>query len=420
MLAWTFYALLISGIAALAAAAAEQALRLCNLPARGAWAGAMVASVVLPLMAWFGGGPPAPSIVLPAVGVGEAVSALGGAVGGSTATGGGDAVAALDNLLVWCWGVTAGAGLLWLGLSALRLHRSLARTPTRSVGDVDVHLTEDEGPACWMIPGLRTCVLLPAWLWEVEPEQRRLAVAHEREHLRRGDSLLTVAGYVLVAVAPWNLPLWWHLRRLRRAVEVDCDARVLNAGADPRSYGDLLLTVGGRANGPAWTALPLSNKGSQLEDRIRYMTAHPPERRGVRVAVFAVTALVSAIVACETEPPGPSGTAYANQQVSGQRPEFIPFDRAPKLQNADEVQQHLRDAYPERLRSEGVAGEAILWIYVSEEGEVLQSRIAEGSQHPALDQAAREVVGTMKFKPAMYEDEKTAVWLQQRVAIRAK
>ena len=42
---------------------------------------------------------------------------------------------------------------------------------------------------------------------------------------------------------PWNLALWWHLRRLRLAVEMDCDSRVVGALGDARAYGELLLKV---------------------------------------------------------------------------------------------------------------------------------------------------------------------------------
>ncbi|UUZ52386.1 hypothetical protein LP419_22985 [Massilia sp. H-1] len=44
----------------------------------------------------------------------------------------------------------------------------------------------------------------------------------------RDPQLLGLALLVLVAM-PWNLPMWWQLRRLRHAIEVDCDARVLAA-----------------------------------------------------------------------------------------------------------------------------------------------------------------------------------------------
>jgi len=37
-----------------------------------------------------------------------------------------------------------------------------------------------------------------------------------------------------------------QLRRLRCAIEVDCDARVLKAGHDTASYGETLIVVGQR------------------------------------------------------------------------------------------------------------------------------------------------------------------------------
>ena len=53
--------------------------------------------------------------------------------------------------------------------------------------------------------------------------------------------MLALAQLALL-VMPWNLALWWQIRRLRVAVELDCDARVLRSG-DVRFYGDLLLDV---------------------------------------------------------------------------------------------------------------------------------------------------------------------------------
>src|SRR5581483_4580876 len=63
--------------------------------------------------------------------------------------------------------------------------------------------------------------------------------------------LLLMATQLMVAVAPWNLPLWWQLRRFRFVVEVDCDRRVLKKGLDPVTYGEALLAVGQNSRYPA-------------------------------------------------------------------------------------------------------------------------------------------------------------------------
>jgi bla regulator protein blaR1 len=63
-------------------------------------------------------------------------------------------------------------------------------------------------------------------------------------HIAARDPWLLLLALAIVVAAPWNLPLWWELRRLRFAIEVDCDARVVSRGADVRTYGEVLLAVG--------------------------------------------------------------------------------------------------------------------------------------------------------------------------------
>ena len=59
------------------------------------------------------------------------------------------------------------------------------------------------------------------------------------EHVRTKDPLTLALGLAAVVVAPWNPLAWWQHRRLRDAVEVDCDRRVLSEGrnrAEPHSH----------------------------------------------------------------------------------------------------------------------------------------------------------------------------------------
>ena len=48
-----------------------------------------------------------------------------------------------------------------------------------------------------------------------DPAVRRLMLAHEEEHLHAKDPLLLLVASCLTILLPWNLPLWWQLRRLR-------------------------------------------------------------------------------------------------------------------------------------------------------------------------------------------------------------
>ena len=55
---------------------------------------------------------------------------------------------------------------------------------------------------------------------------------------------------------PWNPVIWWQLFRLRTAVELDCDRRVIAAGASVCSYTELLLALGGRPRPGGWLLRP--------------------------------------------------------------------------------------------------------------------------------------------------------------------
>ena len=67
----------------------------------------------------------------------------------------------------------------------------------------------------------------PKWVLALEPEKRCLVLAHEREHIRSGNPAILLLGLLCLAAMPWNVPLWWKIRRLRDAIESDCDEHVI-------------------------------------------------------------------------------------------------------------------------------------------------------------------------------------------------
>jgi TonB family protein len=97
------------------------------------------------------------------------------------------------------------------------------------------------------------------------------------------------------------------------------------------------------------------------------------------------------------------------------RPAFIPYTVAPKLRNKDETLALLQRLYPMPLRSAGIGGTVVLWIYIDTEGAVTRTQVATSSGYAALDEAAQEVAKGMRFSPAMNRDRVTAVWLSQPI-----
>jgi TonB family protein len=97
------------------------------------------------------------------------------------------------------------------------------------------------------------------------------------------------------------------------------------------------------------------------------------------------------------------------------RPSFIPYTVAPALRNEEEVLSYLTRAYPSMLKSAGIGGAVVLWLYIDERGQVQRTVVAESSGFEQLDAAAENVAARMLWSPAMNRDKKTPVWLSQAI-----
>ena len=102
---------------------------------------------------------------------------------------------------------------------------------------------------------------------------------------------------------PWNLPLWWQLRRLRYAIEIDCDARVLKGGVDPAHYGETLIVVGERQSAYVGAVAAMSESKSFLEERIEHMIRKPVRWRRLGAATLASFAIALTALAAQVSPP---------------------------------------------------------------------------------------------------------------------
>jgi hypothetical protein len=102
---------------------------------------------------------------------------------------------------------------------------------------------------------------------------------------------------------PWNLPLWWQLRRLRVAIEIDCDARVLRRGYDVSHYGETLIAVGERQSATVAMVAAMSEPRSLLEQRIRNMLRKKTRHAHATALAFACLGIAFAVGAAEISPP---------------------------------------------------------------------------------------------------------------------
>lgn len=412
--AWMAYGLVISGLLTIAALLAERAARNAGRSTRGWWVLAIAGSLLIPLIAylWPAAAPQTaadPGFVLRLQPVTIGPSAEGGAESG--------------NLLLIAW-LTASVLILGvIALSVLRL-RTLRRGWREAELDGEsVLLSGDVGPA---VVGLRrTRIVMPGWVLGIDRELRRLLLLHEREHMRARDPLLLVAGLAALVVVPWNPFVWIQFFRLRLAIELDCDARVLRASGDARGYGTLLIEVGRQRSGGAALALAFGEPRSFLEERIRMLPRVLGRRRLVRAGGLAIgAAFVLLLAVCARDPmssvnPVEQAGVMSTDATASNRsdealmeePTFTPFTSRPELVNRTEVVAALEANYPPLLRDAGIGGEALVWFFIDRTGTVARAAINRSAGYPALDSAALDVARMMRFKPAHNRLEPVSVWV---------
>ena len=328
------YSVLAASLIALAAATIDRLFAIWRLPRRYLWSSAMMIAALAPFVAAARNAPSRlapPPLEQPPV---RTVSVPGSAVW----------VAPLQiPLTVRAMRVLRPADriarILWAATSTfvflaflraffmLRVRRASWTTAT-----VDGHTTwiaRDVGPA--VVGLIRPQIVLPHWALQLGDTDRAFVLRHESEHIRAGDPrLLLVAGLLLVAM-PWNPALWWMTRRMRLAMEIDCDARVLRGTDAMHEYGMMLLAVDERRGRTLPLAASLTEQRALLERRILAMTASRPSYPRLVSAALGLVACAAAIAVAQTPIPqggagraaGVSDSATTHREIVEQTRELI-------------------------------------------------------------------------------------------------
>lgn len=205
----------------------------------------------------------------------------------------------LSQLINQTWLFASGMLILWGMATAVRVWFLVGRSRNEdgsspaSIDGVPVVVTDVVGPAT--VGVLRSRVVVPRWVLALPSVQRRYVLRHEDEHRRSHDALLLFIASLALILTPWNLALWWQLRRLRLAVEMDCDNRVVSALGDPGAYGELLFKVAQAASrGPRLQPAFLGT--GLLERRLTALLAPPPLRQAQRLLLPAIACVLLFVV----------------------------------------------------------------------------------------------------------------------------
>jgi bla regulator protein blaR1 len=307
MLRWMLYATSVSALLSVAALLGERALRMKTAHSREVWFAMLLSSLLIPcLPEWL---PELSAIVTGDIG--QRLVRLHQAttlevlspVAFDLVPGSYGSTSGLDEKVKVLWAAASATILLVLLVISAGTARRRAGWCKRVIHEQCVYLSAHLGPA--VVGLLRPVIVVPEWLLEAKPSLQRIVLAHEQSHIDARDPQLLFAALAVLLIMPWNVPLWWQLRRLRNAMEVDCDARVLQAGYDRTSYGKVLLEVGARRSRKIGIAAT-SHSHSFLERRIRIMLSTPRKSWSLVAVGCGGLSLAALVIAAQIAPPDPS------------------------------------------------------------------------------------------------------------------
>jgi beta-lactamase regulating signal transducer with metallopeptidase domain len=358
IISFMLYGLAVSAITAVAAWLIETALDAFGIARRHAWSAGIALSLTLPIAMALIGPEPAATPMTAANRLAEAVAAppaatfVVPAIAETRVAG-----APLDMLALGGWAIASFALLSYYGASLWRLARLTRRWPTYRLGEHAVTVSPMVGPAVfgWLSPR----VLFPRWLLSAPPDTRQLALLHEREHVIARDPQVLTTAMLLFAMFPWNVPLVWMLRRLRFAMEVDCDARVVRSGADPARYGEALLYVSQRQAPAAAASIALIERPSQLERRINIMFASPRKYPALVAGISLVLATSCLLAATSVDAPPIIAS--------------VPLKPAPTPTKLGGAFEQMLDAKFPGLLDEKVAGTPVVVALINDDGTITQA-----------------------------------------------
>jgi beta-lactamase regulating signal transducer with metallopeptidase domain len=316
-MAWILYVLLVGTLLACAAFAMEGMLRRSARPTRWIWLAALGGIVALAILA-----PqrePVTRVKIPVASttaknaivttrspaVLEVITGIGNVITSSVSSALVIAETRVPQALVlalgiiWC--LLSAAVLSVLAIVSRRMNHARRGWPMAEVHGTPVRVALATGPA--VVGFSRPEIVVPTWLLGRTANEQRLVIVHESEHVRARDQLLLAGGWMVAALLPWHPAVWWSLARLRLSIELDCDARVLHRGVQPRSYGTLLIDIAGQCAGHRIGALALADRTSHLERRLLAMKHTRTRFALVRTATLGAIAGLSILVACEARLP---------------------------------------------------------------------------------------------------------------------
>jgi beta-lactamase regulating signal transducer with metallopeptidase domain len=399
MLFWMLYSILVSLLMGLATLALERSARIRRRPARWLWGTCMVASlailfipsravVQIPEATHADRATLSSEIIPPPQTKAIELSRITFPIIGTDQTSPSDGV---STLLDWTWRMASTTLALVILSSCAHLSWRRRRWERGQMAGTDVYISEDCGPA--VVGFFRPDIVVPRWLTKLTPDAQELVIAHERSHLGAYDTQLLTIAVCLLACMPWNPMLWWQLRRLRLAIEIDCDARVVSLGYPVARYSETLIAVGERQSASYAMTMAAYGSKSFLEQRIRNMLRKKTRHARVWALALACVGVGLAVCAAEVAPPKVDSAGKTSYQE-------ISADRQLLQANGQSDVRALRSQILQ-MQAEGIADKLAQFIKESQNqvGWTTQLPLAAGT----IDQRRFDALRLLRQAPPITE-----------------
>jgi beta-lactamase regulating signal transducer with metallopeptidase domain len=401
--AWMLTATVFAAFVGLAALCAERAVRAAGRETRVVWLLAISVAVSWPVLApMLASLRPTPSgaTLLPAIRLMPDVARSLQADPGLAAL--------LDRGLLVVWSV-ASAYLLLRLVRAWSATRRLRRSAERHrIDGVDLLVSDGVGPA--VVGFARPEIVFPRDLLALEAPLRSVIVQHEVEHRAARDSWLAFGCVVVRALMPWNAAIWWMTHRARLALEIDCDTRVLRRGVSASRYGKLLLLVAQSDTGPGLSPALVSSR-SHLDRRITAMLTIRPANGRLTIAASLAGMVLAGIAACSSHVTDMSTPRPGTPAPVGAENTMFEFqvERQARIIDGSYFMK-----YPDALKDDPKAGDALVQYVVTEQGTLLPGslKILKVSD-PAFVPSIRDALAMARFTPAMVGNHAVKQLVQQ-------
>ncbi|BAH38049.1 MAG TPA: hypothetical protein DGD08_06375 [Gemmatimonas aurantiaca] len=410
---WMVSSIAFSAVLFIAALTLDALLQLSARQTRGVWIVATLAAVVWPVLAPMLLTPEATTGVTRVLSTATTISSVQPAETSSLA-GLRTQLGLLDMPLLIVWALTT----FWLavrwGLLARVLRRHMRDAKPHDIDGQSALVTRDIGPA--IVGVLRPRMVLPSWFFEMDSVLRAMILSHELEHVRARDQVTLTVARALTVLVPWNPVVWALARRTRVSTEVDCDRRVLGAGATPNQYAQLLLFVAHRqhshplfAASPAAATLGSHMAGSPTTLHRRIAAMRPPtlsrQSRSIRSVVLGTAAILA--IAIGASPRFARALASVRETrvlspaVNTAQPPAKPMVEFKIDSQASLIAGTAVPQYPAALLATRTNGSSLAQLVVDSSGLVVAGSVKiVSASHPAIGESVARAAAAARFTPA--------------------